>query len=81
MLLEVAHPLATELEANETEALAAHLADCPDCGPWAEAEHRIDEKVGVAMRDVAIPDGLQQRIVRRLGVERDAWWRARVKRS
>ena len=81
MLLDVAHPLATELEAVETEALAAHLAECPDCGFAAEAERRVDEKFGAAMRDVPVPDGLQQRIVRRLQGERDAWWRARVFRA
>jgi hypothetical protein len=78
MLLEVAHPIATELEAAETAALASHLADCPDCGYLAEAERRVDEKFGAAMRDVAVPDGLQQRIGRRLQAERDAWWRVRV---
>jgi len=75
MLLDVAHPLATELEAVETEALASHLADCPDCGFAAEAERRVDEKFGAAMRDVPVPEGLQQRIARQLTVERDARYR------
>jgi hypothetical protein len=78
MLLEVAHPIATELEASEKAALAAHLAECPDCGCMAEAEHRVDERLGAAMRDVALPEGLRQRIDRRLQAERDAWWRVRV---
>jgi hypothetical protein len=80
MLLEVAHPLATQLDAPETEALAAHLADCAECGSWAEAEHLVDEKLGAAMRDVPVPDGFQQRLLRRLQVERDAWWRVRLVR-
>jgi hypothetical protein len=78
LLLEVAHPIATELEASEKAALAAHLADCPDCGCMAEAEHRVDERLGAAMRDVAVPEGLRERIDRRLQGERDAWWRVRV---
>ena len=78
MLLEVAHPIATELEASEKAALAAHLAECPDCGCMAEAEHRVDERLGAAMRDVAVPQGLRERIDRRLQGERDAWWRVRV---
>src|SRR5262249_18708098 len=81
LLLEVAHPLATELEAPERQELAAHLAECLECGAWAEAERRVDEKFGTAMRDVPVPDGLQQRIVRRLNVERDAYWRRLILRS
>jgi hypothetical protein len=81
MLLEVAHPLATELEATETEALAVHLADCPECGPLAEADRRVDEKIGAAMRDVAVPQGLRERIGRRLQVERDVWLRGLVIRT
>jgi hypothetical protein len=80
MLLEVAHPIATELEASEKAALASHLADCPDCGYMAEAERRVDEKFGAAVRDVAVPEGLKERIGRRLQGERDAWWRVRVVR-
>ena len=75
LLLEVAHPVATELEAPERKALAAHLADCPECGTWAEAERRADEKIGAAVRDVTVPEGLKQGIVRRLNAERDAFYR------
>jgi len=75
LLLEIAHPLTRELGARETEALAGHLADCPECGPWAEAERQIDEKIGSAMRDVPVPGGAQQRLLRRLHVERDAYYR------
>ncbi|HYV39656.1 MAG TPA: hypothetical protein VE988_28465 [Gemmataceae bacterium] len=75
LLLEVAHPLATELDARDTAELAGHLSDCPDCGPWAETEHRLDEMFGNAMRAVPVPDGLAQRIIGRLHVERDAWYR------
>jgi hypothetical protein len=80
MLLEVAHPIATELEPSEKAALASHLADCPDCGYVAEAERRVDEKFGAAVRDVTVPEGLKERIGRRLQGERDAWWRVRVVR-
>jgi hypothetical protein len=78
LLLDVAHPIATELDASEKAALAAHLAECPDCGCMAEAEHRVDERLGAAMRDVGVPEGLRERIDRRLQGERDAWWRVRV---
>src|SRR5207244_393513 len=75
LLLEVAHPLANELDARDTAELAGHLADCPDCGPWAQNEHRVDEALGKAMRAVPVPSGLALKIVRRLHVERDAWYR------
>lgn len=75
LLLEVAHPLATQLPADDTQALAAHLAECPECGPWAEAERRSDEKLALAMLDVPVPAGLQDRLLRRLHVERDAIYR------
>jgi hypothetical protein len=81
LLLTVGHPLATELETADKQALAAHLADCPECGPWAEAEQRADEKLGAAMRDVPVPEGLQLRIARRLRAERDAWWRGWLVRA
>jgi len=77
LLLEVAH----ELQAPERQDLAAHLAECPDCGAWAEAERRVDEKLGAAVRDVAVPEGLKERIVRRLNVERDAYWRRLLLRA
>ena len=80
MLLEVAHPIATQLEPAETADLAAHLAECPDCGFMAELERRVDEKFAAAMRDVPLPEGLKERIGRRLQAERDAWWRVRVTR-
>src|SRR2546423_15106509 len=75
LLLEVAHPVATELEAPERKALAAHLADCPECGAWAEAERRADEKIGAAVRDVAVPGGPKQGVGRRPNAEGDAFYR------
>lgn len=75
LLLEVAHPIATELDARDKEQLAAHLADCPECGAWAESERLSDEQIGAAMRDVPVPDGFKLRLLNRLGNERDAWYR------
>jgi hypothetical protein len=81
LLLEVAHPLATELEASDKEQLAAHLAECPECGGWAEAERLADEQLGAAMRDVPVPQGLELRLLGRLHKERDAWYRAWLVRA
>jgi hypothetical protein len=75
LLLEVAHPIATELDARETEQLAAHLASCPDCGALAENDRLADEQLAKVMRDVPVPDGFKFRLLNRLNAERDAWYR------
>jgi hypothetical protein len=75
LLLEVAHPIATELDARDTEQLAAHLASCPDCGARAESDRLADEQLGRVMSDVPVPDGLKFRLLNRLNRERDAWYR------
>jgi hypothetical protein len=81
LVLEVAHPLATELDARDKEELAGHLADCPACGPWAESEHRLDDHLGKALRAVPVPAELSRRIMDRLQVERLAWYRVRILRA
>jgi hypothetical protein len=81
LVLEVAHPLATELDARDKEELAGHLADCPDCGSWAETEHRVEDYLGKAIRTVPIPPELSHRILGRLHVERLAWYRLRAVRA
>lgn len=79
LMLEVAHPLATELDAGEAEALNHHLAECPDCGPLAHAERAFDERLGRLMRDVPVPDGLRSRVLRRLAADREAWYWRRLR--
>jgi hypothetical protein len=81
LVLEVAHPLATELDARDKQELASHLADCPDCGSWAETEQRLEDYVGKAIRAVPVPPQLSQRILGRLHVERLAWYRLRAVRA
>src|SRR5262249_22281362 len=67
------HP--PELEADEAEALRAHLAECPECGVLAEAERRADECLGPAMRAVPVPPGLRERLHERLAGRPVAWYR------
>jgi len=69
-LLEFARPRSLELEDSEAEALESHLADCPECGPLAQAERQIDDRLGRAMRAVAVPEGLRDRLVHHLRKER-----------
>src|SRR5437867_7212313 len=80
-LLEFARPRSLELEGSEAEALESHLADCPECGPLAQAERQIDDRMGRAMRAVVLPDGLRDRLVHCLRKERRLArrpWLARV---
>jgi hypothetical protein len=66
-----------ELDPDEAEALRAHLADCADCAAAAEAERRADERLGAAMRAVAVPEGLRERLRQRLADQPVAWYRRR----
>src|SRR5262249_43950502 len=75
LLLEFARPQCAELEATDAEALERHLADCPDCATLAQYERRLDERLGQAMRAVPVPQDLRKRLLNRLAVERDAWYR------
>lgn len=65
LLIELERPWASELGSADVEALRSHLADCPDCAPL-RAEQRCDETMGRAIRAVAVPDGLRERILSRL---------------
>jgi len=81
LLMEFARPGSAELDAGEADALQQHLADCLDCNALAAAERRADEHIGRAMRDVPLPEGLQERLLKRLTAERDAWYLRWAKRA
>jgi hypothetical protein len=80
LLLEFIHPGSAELDSAEAEALHQHLGECPDCAAQAREERRADEHLGRAMRDVPVPDGLRERVLKRLTIERDAWYRRWIRR-
>jgi hypothetical protein len=80
-LATFAGPRAAELQGDEAEALAAHLADCPDCAALHQAERKIDERLGRAMRDVPLPPGLRERLVTNLAAERWASQRRKLVRA
>jgi hypothetical protein len=75
LLLEFDRPLASDLAPPDAEALRTHLADCNDCGRLAEAERTFDEQLGQAIRDVPVPEGLRERLLKRLANEREDWYR------
>lgn len=69
LLLDFTRPTPTELEASEAEALENHLLDCSACARLVREERRLDEHVGQAMRDVAVPLGLRERLI--AGLQRE----------
>lgn len=80
LLLEFSRPAPAELEAGEADALASHLADCPDCDAVHQAESAIDARIGRAMRDVPVPADLRGKLLARLATDKDVWYRRRLLR-
>lgn len=68
--LDFARPRRPELDAAELEELEAHLAECPDCGPLAQAERQMDNRLAQAMQTVPVPADLRGRVLKRLQSER-----------
>ncbi len=60
---------ADQLDADAQAALRFHLEKCPACTAWMERESRLDHHLGRAVRDVAVPAGLQQRILGKLALQ------------
>jgi hypothetical protein len=67
-----------ELEPGDAHSLQHHLAECPECGPLAQAERDADARLGQAIRDVPVPVGLRKRLDDRLRSDRRRWYRRRV---
>jgi hypothetical protein len=67
LLLPFYRPTSTDLDEADTAALENHLALCPECQALDRSEHLFDHSLGQAMRDVAVPAGLQRRLLDRLG--------------
>jgi hypothetical protein len=78
MLLEFHRPHSEELDADEKDALANHLRDCSDCADLAHAENQADEHLGIAVRAVATPVDLRERILKTLATGRRNRWRRRL---
>src|SRR3954453_1242181 len=74
-LLEFSRPHASELEDCDQDAFNDHLAVCPDCDAMARAEREADQHLSQAIREVPIPQGRHERLMRRLREEREAWKR------
>src|SRR5947209_20446282 len=77
-LLPFARPGSHELAAATISGVERHLADCPDCSARFTAERRLDDQFARAFQAVRPPDGMRQRLGRRLASARRTWWRVRV---
>jgi hypothetical protein len=80
-LLDFSRPHASELDDLDQDALHGHLAVCPDCDSMARAEREADQHLGQAVREVPIPQGLRERLLRRLRDEREEWKRRLLARG
>lgn len=55
---------------DEADALRSHLQQCPACRAQAEQEKLADAAIGSALLHVPVPDGLAERIAKRLARQR-----------
>jgi hypothetical protein len=78
LLLELARTHASDLGAAEADELQQHLGRCPGCSARDSAGRRLDERLGGAMRQVEVPEGLRDRVLARLEAERGRWYRQRL---
>jgi hypothetical protein len=78
-MLDFARPQRPELESDDLEALDSHLADCPECGPLAQTERQIDNRISRVMQAVPIPESLHERLLTKLETDRKSrnWKRRR----
>jgi hypothetical protein len=72
LLLDFFRPQAPDLAADDARDLERHLSGCPDCHALTRAERDADAALSKAMRDVAVPEGLRDRLVGRLRTDRRA---------
>jgi hypothetical protein len=77
MLLDISHPGASELDAADAAALREHLEGCTVCATQAEHARRVDDHLGRAIREVAVPAGLRGRLLDRLAAKRAVRFRRR----
>ncbi len=73
LLLMFTRPGATEIAPPELELLQGHLDRCGVCRALAQREKHDDAMLTLAMREVPVPSGLQNRILERLSRQPRPW--------
>jgi hypothetical protein len=76
MLLAFTRPHSDAMDAAERAEVHQHLESCPECAAMALSEQTVDGAFGKAMREVAIPSGLQQRVLTKVAANRPYPWPA-----
>jgi hypothetical protein len=70
--LDAARPGPADRERSEFAAAMRHVAECAGCRDVVRDRERFDRHVGRVMQNVAVPAGLQSRILESLRVAADA---------
>src|SRR5262245_23395244 len=65
----------SELAAEDSAALDAHVASCPKCADLVKFERAFDDRIAKAMLAVPIPAGLKGRLLDGVSAHRGAWYR------
>ncbi|MBI3464319.1 MAG: hypothetical protein HY000_14870 [Planctomycetes bacterium] len=65
-LMEVCRPSGEDLVDPELASLSVHLEECPECLGRLRTRQAFDAQVVKALRSVAMPEGLRERILDRL---------------
>src|SRR5882762_5979059 len=81
LLIEFFRPVASELNASEAEALEQHLAECTECGRFAQAERAWESRVARMVQDVPVPARLHERLQAGLEQQRAQWRRQSTGRA
>lgn len=79
--LRFRRPGRDELDTDIAAELDQHLAGCPHCASESRLLSSFDRAVGLAMRSVAIPGGLRERLVARISARRGTVLRRRAYRA
>ena len=77
-MLAAAGRAGRELDPSDAEALRAHLAACPACGPLADRLGRFDAALAAAMVAVPVPADSKSRLLAKLAAERAVRFRGRL---
>eukprot|EP00913_Durusdinium_trenchii_P008908 g8374.t1 len=66
--LDAARPGFDDDQSSDLRSASAHIDDCSDCRREFQARQTLDLRISDAMRDVAIPDGLKERLFESLNL-------------